>query len=225
MFFDYRKDNNPVLKWGSDSKGLSPTGLVFGSHDERRERSYRDLLAFNKQSIAFYLEVLPYFYQYILDSRLPLESAYTFLDVGARSGAGANLYGEVFCDERWGYRIKLIVDTTDINDEWNEYQKSNFFISAYHNTNVFDMREKSYDIVYCSHTIEHLDEPIEFVRQLKKVAKYFAFISCPFNEINPIARHRCVGKDVIDACEPKMFATYFSVNRWRPDLECCVFAV
>jgi SAM-dependent methyltransferase len=225
-FFNYRKDINPITKWGANSEGKSATGVPVGiTAYEKRERAYADLLSFNKQSLAFYLEVLPLFYQYILDCNMPLDRAYSFLDVGSRTGAGANMYGEIFSTERWGYRIKLVVDTTDINEQWNKYQKLNFFVNRYLNKNIFDFEENSYDIVFCSHTIEHLDNPVEFVQQLKKVSSYFAFVTCPYEEKNPIVGHRTITKDIVQQCTPEMFMTYKSVNRWHPDLECCVFAM
>jgi 2-polyprenyl-3-methyl-5-hydroxy-6-metoxy-1,4-benzoquinol methylase len=147
------------------------------------------------------------------------------LDIGARTGDGSNLLGEMFADEKWGYPFKLVVDTIDINTDWNDYIKLQPWINAHSNTDLFNLKENSYDIVFCSHVIEHLEKIVDFVAQAKKVASKFAFFTCPFNEQEPIAGHKTVTKAIIDQCEPNYFKTYLSVNRWKPDLACVVFAL
>ncbi|GHT51591.1 hypothetical protein AGMMS49990_06200 [Endomicrobiia bacterium] len=71
------------------------------------------------------------------------------------------------------------------------------------NRDIFDIQENSYDICLCSHAIEHVDDPVKFVKQLKKISKYFSLITCPFNETDPISGHRTITKEIIDLCEPK----------------------
>ncbi len=147
------------------------------------------------------------------------------LDVGSRTGAGANFLGAVFADEEWGYLLKLIVDTTDINTDWNDYIKLMPYIHCSFNIDIFSMEENTYDFCFCSHTIEHLDDPVKFVKQLKRIARKFSFITCPFEEEKPIAGHHTVTRGDIERCEPKYIKTYKSVNRWKRDLECVVFVV
>ncbi len=101
----------------------------------------------------------------------------------------------------------------------------NPFINKFSNGNLYDMESDSYDICLCSHTIEHLDDPVDFVLNLKRVAREFAIISCPFEEENPIPGHHTVTLEIINKCKPKKMEIYKSVNRWREDLECVVFAV
>lgn len=42
--------------------------------------------------------------------------------------------------------------------------------------------EKSYDYVFCSHVIEHVPDPIDFCKQLQRIARHYCFITAPFNE-------------------------------------------
>lgn len=195
------------------------------SYDHNRITFYRDILRLNKQTLAFYVEILPFFWGYIQESKIPLYNAYTLLDVGCRTGSGSNLYGELFSDEGWGYCIKLLVDTIDLDATWNEYIELLPFIKNHSNGNLFDIQENSYDICLCSHTIEYVDDPVKFVKQLKKVSKYFSLITCPFNETDPIIGHRTITREIIDLCEPKKSHYYKSVNRWKEDLEMVVFIV
>lgn len=169
--------------------------------------------------------MLPFFYEYVRIAGVELKQAYSLLDVGPRTGAGANLLGQVFADEQWGYLLKLVVDTTDINPDWNDFIRLMPYIHQNLNVDIFTMEENTYDFCFCSHTIEHLDDPVGFVKQLKKIARKFAFITCPFEEAEPIPGHHTVTREIVERCEPKYIKTYKSVNRWKSDLECVVFAV
>lgn len=156
---------------------------------------------------------------------MPIKKSYSLLDIGSRTGVGSNLLGEVFSSELWGYQIKFAVDTIDISKDWNTYMKLNPYIRQHSNKDLFSIEKDTYDVCFCSHTIEHLDDPISFVNQMKYVARYFSFVTCPYEEKDPIKGHRTITKEIIDACQPKWRTTYKSVNRWKPDLECVVFTV
>lgn len=227
------KNINPSFSlWYKDGASQSATGIPLSSAvkkdfygGEVKDILYRDLLRFNKQSLAFYSEIIPYFWDYFLLSNNKTNNSYTIVDIGARTGAGANLLGEMFSDTAWGYPIQLIVDIIDISDAFSEYWNLLPFVNDAKVVDLFDVEEKSYDICFCSHTIEHLDDPIPFIEQMKKVSRLFSIISCPFEEKDPIKGHHCVSYETIQKCNPKYFKTYKSVNRWKDDLECVVFAV
>lgn len=203
------------------------TGLPLSKDNggsENAEAWLRDIWRFDKQSLAFLIEVLPYFYEYAA-THVTLGKSYELLDIGPRTGSASNFLGQLFADEQWGFKLKLIIDTLDLNPSWNEHIKIQPFIREHSNINLFDVPENSYDFCFCSHTLEHVDDPIAFVGHMKKVAREFSFITCPFNEVQPIPGHHTVTKEIIDQCEPLFFITYKSVNRWQPDLECVVFIV
>ncbi len=42
-------------------------------------------------------------------------------------------------------------------------------------------RDSSFDIVYCYHVIEHLDDPIRLVGEVYRVSKRLSLIRCPHN--------------------------------------------
>ncbi|MCH5291937.1 MAG: hypothetical protein J1D88_09330 [Treponema sp.] len=214
-YFYISRSRNPTwCKWLGADATKSTTDCDISRGGDIEGICHRDVLRFNKQSLAFYSEVLPYFYGYI-EANIPMKKEYTLLDVGARTGTGSNFIGQMFADTDWGYKLKLTVDTTDTSRDWNDYIKLMPYINRSYNTDIFDMKEKTYDICFCSHTIEHVDNPVDFVRQLKKIAKQFAFITCPFGEVNPIPGHHTITKEIVEECNPKYVTTYKSVNRWR----------
>lgn len=115
IFHKLIKDNAGFTQWVNTCTKKSHTGLdISDDYNQNREVFYKEILRFNKQSLAFYIEILPFFYQCIQKSKISLYNTHTLLDVGCRTGAGSNFFGELFCDESWGYPIKLLVDTIDI---------------------------------------------------------------------------------------------------------------
>jgi 2-polyprenyl-3-methyl-5-hydroxy-6-metoxy-1,4-benzoquinol methylase len=226
VFHKLKKINNPLLHNYDKNSKTSFTGInLIDNELSIDDIFYIDLLCKNKQSIVFYLEILPDLYGHMLDLKLPLYQAYSLLDVGTQSGAGANFLGELFSTAHWSYSLKLEVDTLDIDPQWNKYNKLNPFVRRHINEDIFNIDEDSYDICFCSHVIEHLDDPVSFVRQLKKISKLFAVITCPFNETDPIPSHHTIDKNIVDQCNPIKFRTFKSVNRWHDYLENVVFIV
>lgn len=117
------------------------------------------------------------------------------------------------------------MDTTDIEPIWNDYVKLMPYIRHNYNRDIFTMEPDTYDICFCSHTIEHLDDPVGFVEQLRKIARKFALVTCPYEERDPIPGHHTVTREIVMKCRPKYVRTYKSVNRWKENLECVVFVV
>jgi|GEM_PF-2071568 len=197
---------NAVPGWSSDEfidylKSMF-TEQYSDSEDELKELFYRAALTYDRQTMIFYIDCLPHFWEHFLHSGGALWQEYTLLDIGPRTGAGANLFGELFYDAVWGYAVNIKIDTTDIEDVWNSYCKMQPFISNVLNVDIFDMADNSYDFVFCSHTIEHLDEPFDFIRKSTKIAKRFALFYCPYNEKDPPEYHRIINKKTISQVKP-----------------------
>jgi SAM-dependent methyltransferase len=47
---------------------------------------------------------------------------------------------------------------------------------------IANLPEKSWDIVTCSHTIEHVEDPAAFVNLLKRLARKYLLLACPYAE-------------------------------------------
>jgi hypothetical protein len=46
-----------------------------------------------------------------------------------------------------------------------------------------------WEIVMCSHVIEHTKDPIAFARHLQSPASQYVIVYAPYNETDPIAGH------------------------------------
>jgi SAM-dependent methyltransferase len=178
----------------------------------------------NAQSIGFAVEMIPLMYPYL--QTLEGKDRYLeVLDVGSRTGAGAALLADIFMS--YHSRLPTYVDTIDIDPTFHEYRSSRWPRLRQNLVgDVFSLSAKSYDIIVCSHTVEHLSEPIPFCRKLQAVAKNWVFIYCPYNEINPIPGHHTVNDALIDQLMPvekRILPSWW----WRPKGEPaeCVFVV
>lgn len=145
--------------------------------------------------------------------------------MGVRSGIGTNLLGMLFCDTVWGFCTKFVVDALDIDNSWGSYIKLMPYINSYICKNVFDIENGSYDICFCSHTIEHLDNPVEFVKKLTDIAHEFATFYCPFDEknISPQSGHRVIDSNIISQIDPIYIKYIKSINRKSDDLDYIFF--
>ena len=81
---------------------------------------YRAAKACDRQSLIFYMDCIPLFWEFFQISKLDKYCEYSMLDVGGRSGAGTNLFGELFCDIFWGYEVKIIVDPESVIEKQKE---------------------------------------------------------------------------------------------------------
>lgn len=212
-------------------KQLTPEN--FDGHFARRDDPSGDgddLVAFelenlmNTQSIGFAIEIIPLLYPY-LDKWSGKGLELTALDVGPRTGAGSNLIGKLFASHFSS--LVLHVDTLDIDPTFIDYQTERWqnIRNAYEG-DLFKCPSKSYDYVMCSHTIEHLRDPVPFCEDLVRVARDKVFIYCPFNELNPIPDHHTVSMEIIErlnAAEMKILPSWWS--RKDGKIADCVFLV
>lgn len=97
-----------------------------------------------------------------------------------------------------GIWCKFTVDTLDIDSSWNKYINLKQFINSFVWKDVFDVPDNSYNICFCSHTIIHLNNPVEFVRKITNISKDHSAFYCPNDEENILPRsgHRVINKDI-----------------------------
>jgi SAM-dependent methyltransferase len=153
----------------------------------------------NAQSLGFMVEMVPLLYPHL--EPLKGQSFLETLDVGARTAAGSALLADLFM--AFFSRAPLAVDTIDIDGRLRDYQRSRWWnLRSVITGNIFDLPAKSYDIVVCSHTLEHIDDPAPFCRRLQEVARKFVAFYCPHNEQDCPQDHRTVSDALIDSLRP-----------------------
>jgi len=98
------------------------------------------------------------------------EYAYHVLDVGC----GASPIGDVNCD--------LLVPFSDLrlvplNLDARQFQGKNFVRA---DVRFLPFRSRSFDVVHCSHVLEHLEDPLEALCELKRVSRKKVAVILPF---------------------------------------------
>lgn len=172
------------------------------------------------QTMVFYMDIIAAL-QEILQGYHQLN----ILDVGARTGAGANLLGYIFSGNSYS-RIKADVTALDIEDRFLVYAKKKFpWISSYIVKDINDLGG-TWDIVVCSHTIEHVPNYREFIDKLRMRAKKFVVLLAPYNEagcklikdIKMCEGHiNSIDHDAIAELEPQVLKIYRSLV-WQQSL-------
>jgi SAM-dependent methyltransferase len=142
----------------------------------------------NPQALCFLIDAYPTL-QSLLE-KYPRMSQLNFLDIGAAFGASAGLIAEMHRSNFLGPVLK--VDALDIVDTRRSfiemtYPQVNFIYSSIENLPP----NSSWDFVYCSNAIEHLDDPVKLIHSIMRVTRGFAIFLAPYKEAYPLsADHR-----------------------------------
>ncbi len=135
----------------------------------------------NPQSMHFMADIVP-----IIERIYPREKGkkinLNVLDVGPRTGAGSGLLAKLYSPQSWA-RIKMKITAMDIDDTFQEYANFCFPEINYVVGDIYDIQPgRKWDLVICSHTIEHVPDPKRFAERLIELSKGYVIISCPFLE-------------------------------------------
>src|SRR6266508_932568 len=163
--------------------------------DRIDQRSYqelgRDIEWFTRrwpaQSRCFVIDYFPELQDLLLRT-YTRKNIINLLDVGAATGAGPALLGDLFATDMLWCRVK--VDAIDLSDKRLLFSANNYRSFNYLVGDVFHLAESSYHIVTCSHVLEHVPEPDRFIAQLRKVARDYVIVYAPYAEKELIEGHR-----------------------------------
>ena len=119
----------------NEIKKLRPTGLQGGGkwtgddNADRRALLYDIEGYYNPQTVGFTVDILPYFFEVLRidDPRHRVDEPLLVLDVGSRTGVGANLIAQIFYGV-WARR-KISVDVLDINPAFSFIIKGSVLIN------------------------------------------------------------------------------------------------
>lgn len=140
----------------------------------------------NVQSAQFMIDALPGFRALL--SRCERGVPVRVLDVGAASGAGSNVLASLYSGIFLGYQAR--VEAVEIEPYWVRYVRARFPLLHYTVADAWDLRpDRPWDIVTCSHTIEHVERPVAFARHLQSLARQGVLINAPYNETDRIPGH------------------------------------
>jgi 2-polyprenyl-3-methyl-5-hydroxy-6-metoxy-1,4-benzoquinol methylase len=134
----------------------------------------------DSQSLSYYGDISRF-----LSARLLAFETLSLLDVGPRTGVGLALLRLLHHPSAFT-RLKFDpVVGIDLDPAFEVIAQGEFPDVKGQTGDIFDLPPKSYDIVTCSHTIEHIDDMEAFVAQLEKIARRCVVLACPFEEREP----------------------------------------
>lgn len=173
------------------------------------------------QSALFMVELIPIIHRLYMD--LPANALKTVLDIGPSSFGGTALLANLHAKQSFN-RLKLNVSAVDITARYQLLQKIvapniDFFVC-----DVFLIKNRVWDFVVCSHVIEHVHKPFEFLRQLQSLAKDFVLVSCPWAE-RPLtckSHINIIEEDFIAAAGGRDLCTYVNYS-WGKKRNVCSF--
>lgn len=139
------------------------------------------------QSMQFMVDCLPAIRT--LTAGWPWDQVLTAVDVGTATGAGAALLARFYSAGFFGFRMQ--VDAIDISGQYKAYARAVFPEINYVVGDFFEYEPgKRWDLVHCSHTIEHLWDPWPWIEAVRQRARRWALFYAPFEEQALIPGHR-----------------------------------
>lgn len=133
----------------------------------------------NPQSIGFMTDILGVLRAHLLP-RHAAGQHFSVLDLGAKTGAGSELLGMLGHGRTYS-KLKFSVTSADIDPTYRAYSAAQNRHVEYLNADVFTTG-RQWDIVICSHVIEHVPNPLAFVKQLRGLAKQYLVMAFPYGE-------------------------------------------
>ena len=178
------------------------------------------------QSMQFMIDCLPMIRKLILG--IPRHETLRVLDVGTGTGAGANLLATLYQGIFLGPRMK--VDAIEIVPHLKNYADIKFPLVNYLVGDILSYKDlQRWDLVICSHTIEHVDRPESFVSFLAELAHRWALFYAPWKERALIPGHvNRIDRRFLRRVGSKLHTIIESPAWYRTDDErarCVVFAV
>lgn len=152
------------------------------------------------QSTQFMIDCLPAIRK--LTAGWPYNKVMEVIDVGTATGAGAALLARFYSAGFFGFPMQ--VEGIDMSPQNQVYARAVFPELHYEVGDFFDYRPgHQWDLVYCSHTIEHIWDPWPWIERVRLRARKWAMFYCPFEEKQLLPGHRLsFTRPMIDALNP-----------------------
>jgi SAM-dependent methyltransferase len=138
------------------------------------------------QSTVFMADILPYLHSKLIQ-HYRRKQVLNVLDVGAASGFGTSLLASLHRDHSIYSRFE--VEAVDISASRMRWIQAMAPDVAFRQADLFDLPSRNWDVVICSHVVEHVREPRPFIEKLRDICRGFAFVYSPHDENPRIPAH------------------------------------
>lgn len=166
------------------------------------------------QSILFMVDILPEFHRVLLKYYNRADEL-ELIDVGAGNGSGANFLSQLHTGRMIYSKCNVkAIDHVDNRLRWarSQYPKVDYEVA-----NLYKLESKKWDIVICSHCLEHVKEPERFTADLMRICRGFLFVYTPYNELDRIPGHlNTITEDFYEGMPVENIKIFNSMG-WHPD--------
>jgi len=175
------------------------------------------------QSQLFMLDIIPVIHDLFFSA--PDLSCINVLDVGPQTFGGTALLSALHSAESFN-RLKMKVSAVDIYDRFDEMRLCLCPEVEFLHSDIFDLRDQTWDLVICSHVIEHVPEPVTFAKRLQELAVQHVIIACPWRELSPMnSTHlHSIDKAFVRQVGGERFRVLTNYS-WGKDREVCIFTL
>jgi hypothetical protein len=154
----------------------------------------------------------------------PSERTIRVLDVGAGTGGGSAMLQRIHAHSGPSH-LKLDVTALELPDDrltaFARYVHPNLKMIF---ADIFELNDL-YDMVFCSNTVEHIEQPVPFVRRMQELARDYVLCITPFAEINRIEGHvNTIDMAFISQFEPLEVFVHTNVG-WKTRGQCVIFVL
>lgn len=174
------------------------------------------------QSELFMAELLPLIHRLFFS--WPENAEITVLDVGPQTFSGTALLARLHHPLSFN-QLKMRVSAVDIHDKFLGVKQLVAPDVEFILSDIFDLK-RSWDLVICSHVIEHVDSPLRFMRQLQKIARSHVVLAAPWNE-KPLVTQghlNTIDKQLVRKAGGKDLSVFTNFS-WGKSREVCVFSL
>lgn len=181
-------------------------------------RNKDDLEAFEHgwgaQSMQFAIDLIPRI-QSVMRRHYRRKDVLKLIDVGAGSCAGTNVLAMLHSSHHVYSRIEIdAIDYIPLRQRW---VRSQYPLIHYMVGDAYALPDRSWDLVVCSHVIEHMEDPRTFIDCLRRICRGFAFVYSPYREIGRIEHHLATIDESTYAGIPNCELEVVSSMGWHPD--------
>ena len=138
----------------------------------------------NPQALCFLIDAYPKLQK--IFAAYPRMGTISLLDIGPAFGAVCGLLSEMHRSHFLG--PKLIVSALDIVDSRREFIEMTYPLVNFLHTPIENLPvDAMWDVIYCSNTIEHIEDPRAFLRSVMKHTRGYAVFLAPYREALPLS--------------------------------------
>jgi SAM-dependent methyltransferase len=127
------------------------------------------------------------------------------LDIGTGNGAGANLLATLH--KANFFNVQMKVDALEITNIYKAYAEYHFPNINYIVGDIFTLEpQRKWDLITCSHVIEHLPNPFPLIAEIRRRARHWALFYAPFEERNLLEKGHLISitRSMVVTLQPKI---------------------